>query len=118
MGYVLHGSAKTTHRIRKEIHDSKESIATLAVRYGVNFKTILKWKHREDVADHKSGPKKVRSSLNEMEQAVVCEFRRVTKLPLDDVFIALRDKIPALTRSNLHRCLQRNGLSRLEEESS
>jgi hypothetical protein len=27
MGCVLRGSAKTTHRIRKEIHDSKESIA-------------------------------------------------------------------------------------------
>jgi hypothetical protein len=53
-----------------------------------------------------------------MDQAVVCEFRRVTKLPLDDVFIALKDRILALTRSNLHRCLQRNGLSRLEEESS
>jgi hypothetical protein len=33
MGYVLHGSAKTTRRIRKEIHDSRESIATLAARY-------------------------------------------------------------------------------------
>jgi hypothetical protein len=87
----------------------KKSIATLAARYGVNFKTILKWKHREGVVDHKSGPKKVRSSLSEMDQAVVCEFRRVTKLPLDDVFIALKDKIPALTRSNLHRCLQKNG---------
>jgi hypothetical protein len=28
-------------------------------------------------------------------------------LPLDDVFVALKDVIPALTRSNLHRCLDR-----------
>jgi hypothetical protein len=33
MGYVLRGSAKTAHRIRKEIHDSKENIATLAACY-------------------------------------------------------------------------------------
>jgi hypothetical protein len=34
-------------------------------------------------------------------------------LPLDDVYIALKDVIPHLTRSNLHRCLQRHGISRL-----
>ena len=41
-------------------------------------------------------------------------------LPLDDVYIALKEKIPNLTRSNLHRCLKRNGLNVLpkEEESS
>jgi len=35
------------------------------------------------------------------------------RLPLDDVFIALKDVIPHLTRSSLHRCLQRHGISRL-----
>jgi hypothetical protein len=29
--------------------------------------------------------------------------------------VALREQIPALTRSNLRRCLQRNGLSRFPE---
>ena len=37
----------------------------------------------------------------------------MTKFALDDVFIALKDKIPALTRSNLYRCLKRNGLNTL-----
>jgi transposase InsO family protein len=31
----------------------------------------------------------------------------------DDVFIALKDVIPHLTRSSLYRCLQRHGISRL-----
>ena len=31
------------------------------------------------------------------------EFRRVSKLPLDDVYVALKDQIPELSRSNLHR---------------
>ena len=35
------------------------------------------------------------------------------RLPLDDVFVALKDVIPHLTRSSLHRCLQRHGISRL-----
>lgn len=33
-------------------------------------------------------------------------------------YIALKDKIPKLSRSNLHRCLQRNGLSRLPKDEN
>jgi hypothetical protein len=38
-----------------------------------------------------------------------------TCLPLDDVLGCLRDSIPKLTRSSLHRCLGRHGISRLPE---
>ena len=41
------------------------------------------------------------------------EFRRRTLLPLDDVLGCLRASIPNLSRSALHRCLQRHGISRL-----
>ena len=43
------------------------------------------------------------------------EFRRRTLLPLDDVLGCLSDSIPKLTRSSLHRCLGRHGISRLPE---
>ena len=46
---------------------------------------------------------------------MVVEFRRRTLLPLDDVLGCLRDSIPKLTRSSLHRCLERHGISRLPE---
>jgi len=36
-------------------------------------------------------------------------------LPLDDCFYALQPSLPHLTRSSLHRCLQRHGISRLRE---
>lgn len=39
-------------------------------------------------------------------------FRRHTPLPLDDCLYTLQPSIPHLTRSALHRCLQRNGISR------
>src|SRR5919206_2000880 len=42
-------------------------------------------------------------------------FRQRTLLPLDDGLYALQASIPHLTRSSLHRCLQRHGLSRLPE---
>ena len=44
---------------------------------------------------------------------MVVEFRRRTLLPLDDVLGCLRATIPKLTRSSLHRCLERHGISRL-----
>ncbi|MDR3117710.1 MAG: hypothetical protein LBT98_04075 [Puniceicoccales bacterium] len=82
MGIILHAGAMTTHRVRKEIHDSKESITALAKRYGINFKTVIKWRKRLNVNDLKYGPKKVKSALTDKEQAIVCEFRRVSQLPL------------------------------------
>ena len=43
---------------------------------------------------------------------MVVAFRRHTLLPLDDCLYALQPSIPHLTRSALHRCLQRHGISR------
>ena len=40
MGSVLHGSARTTPRIRAELQASKESGRALAARYGLNAKTV------------------------------------------------------------------------------
>jgi hypothetical protein len=37
-------------------------------------------------------------------------------LPLDDVLGCLREAIPTLSRSALHRCLTRHGISRLPED--
>ncbi len=42
-------------------------------------------------------------------------FRRHTVLPLDDCLYALQATIPPLTRSSLHRCLERHEISRLPE---
>ena len=42
-------------------------------------------------------------------------FRRHTLLPLDDCLYALQPTIPHLTRSSLHRCLQRHNMSRLPD---
>ncbi len=49
MGSILHGNATTTPRIRKEIQDAQESLATLAERYYINEKTVLHWKHADGV---------------------------------------------------------------------
>ena len=61
-------------------------------------------------------PKKAKSTvLSIEEEAIIVAFRRHTLLPLDDCLYALQPTIPHLTRSALHRCLQRHGISRLPE---
>lgn len=111
MAMVLHPRSKTTYETRFFIKNSNLTIDELAAKFSINRKTVMKWKKADSVEDKRSGPKKPKSVLSSQEQSILCEFRRTTKLSLDDIFIAFCEKIPTLSRSNLHRCLQRNGLS-------
>ena len=116
MGQVLHGSATTTEAVRRAIQHSQESLRALARRYGINQKTVTKWRKRTSVADERTGPKEAKSTvLTVEEEAVIVAFRRHTLLPLDDCLYALQATIPHLTRSSLHRCLQRHGIGRLPD---
>lgn len=83
----------------------------LAKRYGINQQTVAKWKTRTSVADLPTSPKEPRSTvLSIEEEAVIVAFRRY-----DDCLYALQPTIPHLTRSSLHRCLQRHGIGRLPD---
>ena len=116
MGQVLHGCATTTEAVRRAIQHSQESLRALASRYGVNPKTVAKWRKRSSAADLRTGPKEPRSTVLSVEdEAIIVAFRRHTLLPLDDCLYALQPTIPHLTRSSLHRCLQRHGIGRLPE---
>ena len=119
MGQVLHGSATTTEAVRRAIQRSQESLRALAKRYGINQKTVAKWRNRNSVADERTGPRDPKSTvLTVEEEAIIVTFRRHTLLPLDDCLYALQATIPHLTRSSLHRCLQRHGIGRLPEVGS
>jgi len=111
-----HANARTTVNDRQAIRHSSESLQVLAKRYAINPKTVAKWKKRDDFEDLPSGPKAKRSgTLTAEEEGIVVRFREHTLLPLDDCLYALQAQIPHLTRSSLHRCLQRHGISRLVE---
>jgi transposase InsO family protein len=113
----LHGSARTTPRVRAELQAAQATTRSLAARHGLNPKTVAKWRKRTTTADRPMGPARPRSTvLTEAEEAIVVEFRRRTLLPLDDVLGCLRESIPRLTRSALHRCLVRHGISRLPRD--
>ena len=116
MGQVLHRSATTTEAGRRAIQHSQESMRSLARRHGINPKTVAKWKKRESTVDRRTGPTVPRSTVLTVEQeAIVVAFRKHTLLPLDDCLYALQSTIPQLTRSSLHRCLERHGISRLPD---
>ena len=46
MGQICHGSATTTHAVRAAIQRSQASAAELSRTYGINPKTVLKWRKR------------------------------------------------------------------------
>jgi transposase-like protein len=116
MGQILHGSATTTLAIRTAIQRSKATAKELAAQYGLNHKTVTKWRKRAFVNDAPMGPKAPRSTApSPEEEAIVVTFRKHTLLPLDDCLYALQATVPHLTRSSLHRCIKHHGISRLPE---
>ena len=71
---------------------------------------------RTSVTDLPTGPKEPHSTVLSLEEeAIIVALRKHTLLPLDDCLYALQPTIPHLTRSSLHRCLQRHGISRLPD---
>ena len=114
---LSHGSACTTAAVRRALRArSEESVRVLARRYGISPTTVQKWRKRETVADRPMGPAEPHSTtLNLEQEAMIVAFRRHALLPLDDCLYALQPSIPGLTRSSLHRCLQRHGISRLPD---
>ncbi len=76
MGGVLHGSARTTPRVRAELQASQESSRALAARYGLNPKTVRKWRKRTTISDAPMGPRDPKSTvLTSAEEAIVVAFR-------------------------------------------
>jgi hypothetical protein len=116
MGHLLHGSARTTAAVRRAIQYSQESLGRLAERYHVNPKTVAKWNKRTHVHDAPMGPKHPCSTvLRQEEEALIVEFRKHTLLPLDDGWYALQATIPHVTRAARHRCLTRQGITRVPD---
>lgn len=110
----MHRSATTTPAIRAAIQESPLSIRALARKYGINPKTVAKWKSRKSTEDLPMGPVIARPKKLSVEEEGNCiGFRINTQLPLDDCLYALQLMIPHLSRSNLHRLYQRHNISRL-----
>lgn len=57
MAIRLHGSARTTPRICEELQLATGSHRSLAKLYGINPKTVAKWRARTSVLDEPRDPR-------------------------------------------------------------
>ena len=113
----LHPCARTNAKLRREIQESAETNKALAARLGLNLKTVAKWRSRTTTSDARKGPKRPASTeLSATEEALIVVFRKHTRLPLNACLAHLKPRIPALSRSALHRCLKRYGVSRIPKD--
>src|ERR1700678_3724753 len=62
-------------RRTRAMHHSQESLRGLAKRYGVNPKTVAKWKARTSVSDLPTGPREPRSTVLSVEEEAVVSLR-------------------------------------------
>jgi len=112
MDLALHANATTTPKTRSYIQHSKKAVAELVDELGVSETTIRRWRGRTTVGDRSHRPKRLTTNLSAMEETLVCELRTALQLPLDDIVEVMRRCVNGkLSRSAIHRCLQRHGIS-------
>lgn len=108
----LHANARTTPATRRYIQTSGKPVAVLSAELGVSETTIRRWRARSEVADRPHVPHRLRTSMSPVEEALAVELRCHVGLSLDDALEVMRRCVkPDLSRSALHRCWQRHGLS-------
>jgi transposase InsO family protein len=108
----LHANATTTPKTRAYIQASTASVAELVRELGVSEKTIRRWKGRTTVTDGSHVAKRLAISLSAIEERLVVELRTALALPLDDIVEVIHRCLnPQLSRSAVHRCLKRHGVS-------
>jgi transposase InsO family protein len=112
MDLALHANATTTPKTRSYIQRSKKPVSELAGELGVSETTIRRGRGRATVADRSHRPKRLATSLSGIEETLVCELRTSLQLPLDDIVEVIRRCVnEKLSRSAIHRCLQRHAIS-------
>jgi transposase len=108
----LHANATTTPKMRAYIQASTASVADLVAELGISDRTVRRWRARTSTQDRSHRPKRMSISLTAIEEELVCQLRTALDLPLDDIVEVMRRCVNAkLSRSAVHRCLQRHGIS-------
>lgn len=112
MDVKLHANATTTPKTRALIQCSDKPVRVLAGELGVSETTIRRWRGRDRVTDGSHRPKRMAISLSQIEERLVVELRTELWLGLDDLVEVMRRCVRAsLSRSAIHRCLQRHGVA-------
>jgi transposase InsO family protein len=113
----LHANATTTPKLRAYIQASTKPVAGLARELGVSETTIRRWKGRKEVGDRSSVPHTLTTDFSLEEEEIAVELRVRLELSLDDILEVMRRCLrPDISRSALHRCLKRHGVSQRRRE--
>ena len=119
MEIKLHALARTTPKVRAIIQTSPLSVAALAKQFGVSETTIRHWKSLNRVTDGSHARHNLGQSTSPEEEALIVELRRDLGLSLDDIVEVMKRCVnQKLSRSSIHRCLQRLGVAKRPQESS
>lgn len=102
MAIRLHGSARTTPGIRSGLRLATGSHRSLAKLYGINPKTVAKWRSHTSVLDAPTGPhgRAIQHLPQEQEHLAIARHRQ-GHLSLDDLMGQLLETAPKLSRSAL-----------------
>jgi transposase InsO family protein len=113
----LHANATTTPKTRAYIQASRASTAALARELGIHQNTVRRWRNRPDVADRATTPHTLATGFSAAEEEIAVELRTRLQLSLDDILEVMQRCLrPAISRSALHRCLHRHGVSQRPPE--
>jgi transposase InsO family protein len=116
MSQIYHANAKTNQHIRAVIQSSTLKNIELAEKFGVNVKTIAKYKKRTFTVDKSSKPNQIHYRLTELEKEIITIVRKTTWMELDDIVDTVALQIPSANRSNVYRTLLSKGINRVPEE--
>jgi transposase InsO family protein len=112
MDLKLHANATTTPRTRAYIQTSTASVSELARELGISERTVARWRARAHIHDRSHRPHRVATTMTPVEEQLAVELRTSLALPLDDIVEVMRRCLnPKLSRSGIHRCLKRHGVS-------
>ena len=112
MELKLHANATTTPKTRAYIQRSAGSVSQVARELGVSEPTVARWRSRAEVSDRSHRPHHIATTMTPLEESLAVELRTSVGLPLDDIVEVLRRCVNTkLSRSQIHRCLQRYGVS-------
>jgi transposase InsO family protein len=107
----LHANAATTPKTRAYIQASDQPVAALSRELGISETTVRRWRRRRDVADRATTPYTIATRFA-AEEEIAVELRTRLQLSLDDILDVMHRCLrPDISRSALHRCLKRRGVS-------
>jgi hypothetical protein len=115
MNLNLHKNARTTPTIRQELRESTQSERELAREHHLNRAKVRQGRRRDNDQDASHHHHRLHTTLTPAQELVVIELRKTLLLPLDDLLAVTREFLnPAVSRSDLDRCLRRQGVSHLQ----